>query len=74
VFCSVGGSGDFAASAVLPVSRKIEEAKRILGTVGDNGFGGGRKKPIHATSAKMNWTRFVCKRLGLTAEETKQKN
>ncbi|MEA4932784.1 MAG: TIGR01212 family radical SAM protein [Lawsonibacter sp.] len=35
VFCSAGGSGDFAASAVLPVSRQIEEAKRILGTKGE---------------------------------------
>ena len=31
----VGGSGDFAASAVLPVSRQIEEAKRILSTKGE---------------------------------------
>jgi len=30
VFCSAGGSGDFAASAVLPVSRQIEEAKRMI--------------------------------------------
>lgn len=35
MFCSAGGSGDFAASAVLPVSRQIEEAKRILGTKGE---------------------------------------
>ena len=35
VFCSAGGSGDFAASAVLPVSRQIEEAKRILGAKGE---------------------------------------
>lgn len=34
-FCSTGGSGDFAASAVLPVSRQIDEAKRILGTKGE---------------------------------------
>ena len=34
VFCSAGGSGDFAASAILPVSRQIEEAKRILGPKG----------------------------------------
>lgn len=35
VFCSAGGSGDFAASAVLPVLRQIEEAKRILGSKGE---------------------------------------
>ena len=35
VFCSAGGSGDFATSAVLPVSRQIEEAKRILGSRGE---------------------------------------
>jgi radical SAM protein (TIGR01212 family) len=35
VFCSAGGSGDFAASAMLPVSRQIEEAKRILGPKGE---------------------------------------
>lgn len=34
-FCSVGGSGDFAASAVLSVSRQIQEAKRILGAKGE---------------------------------------
>ena len=35
VFCSAGGSGDFAASAALPISRQIKEAKRILGTKGE---------------------------------------
>lgn len=35
VFCSTGGSGDFAASAVFPVSRQIDEAKRILGDKGE---------------------------------------
>lgn len=35
VFCSTGGSGDFAAPAVLPISRQIDEAKRILGTKGE---------------------------------------
>lgn len=35
VFCSAGGSGDFAASVALPVSRQIEEAKQILGTKGE---------------------------------------
>lgn len=35
VFCSAGGSGDFAASAALPVSQQIEEAKRILGAKGE---------------------------------------
>lgn len=35
VFCSAGGSGDFAAPAVLTVSQQIEEAKRVLGTKGE---------------------------------------
>lgn len=35
VFCSAGGSGDFAASAALPIFRQIEEAKRILGPKGE---------------------------------------
>lgn len=35
VFCSTGGSGDFAAPAVFPVSRQIDEAKRILGAKGE---------------------------------------
>lgn len=35
VFCSAGGSGDFAASAGLPISQKIEDAKRILGAKGE---------------------------------------
>lgn len=35
VFCSAGGSGDFAASAELPVARQLEEAKRILGAKGE---------------------------------------
>ena len=34
-FCSVGGSGDFAASAGLPVAQQIEDAKRILGEKGE---------------------------------------
>ena len=34
VFCSTGGSGDFAASAVLSVSQQIDEAKQILGDKG----------------------------------------
>ena len=34
-FCSMGGSGDFAASAALPVERQIEEAKKILGSKGE---------------------------------------
>ncbi len=28
IFCSAGGSGDFAASAALPIPQQIEEAKR----------------------------------------------
>ena len=28
IFCSAGGSGDFAASAALPIDRQIEEAKK----------------------------------------------
>ncbi|WRS26658.1 TIGR01212 family radical SAM protein [Oscillospiraceae bacterium MB08-C2-2] len=35
VFCSTGGSGDFAASAGLPVSQQIDQAKRILGAKGE---------------------------------------
>ncbi|WP_313292925.1 hypothetical protein [Faecalispora jeddahensis] len=35
MFCSTGGSGDFAAPAVFPVSRQIDEAKRILGAKGE---------------------------------------
>ncbi|WP_369281849.1 TIGR01212 family radical SAM protein [Oscillibacter sp. GMB15532] len=35
IFCSAGGSGDFAASAALPVSQQIEEAKQILGAKGE---------------------------------------
>lgn len=35
VFCSAGGSGDFAASAELPVARQIEAAKRTLGAKGE---------------------------------------
>lgn len=35
VFCSTGGSGDFAASSVLPVLQQIDEAKRILGAKGE---------------------------------------
>jgi len=35
VFCSAGGSGDFAASAELPVARQIEDAKRTLGAKGE---------------------------------------
>lgn len=35
VFCSTGGSGDFASSAVLPVSRQIDKAKRTLGAKGE---------------------------------------
>ncbi len=31
VFCSAGGSGDFAASALLPVEQQIEAAKKLLG-------------------------------------------
>ena len=34
-FCSTAGSGDFAAPAVFPVSRQIDEAKRILGAKGE---------------------------------------
>ncbi len=35
VFCSAGGSGDFAAPAGLPVERQIEAAKKILGKKGE---------------------------------------
>lgn len=35
IFCSAGGSGDFAASASLPVERQIEDAKKRLGFKGD---------------------------------------
>lgn len=35
-FCSVGGSGDFAASAKLPVAEQIAQAKAILGRKGEN--------------------------------------
>lgn len=35
VFCSTGGSGDFAAPALFSISRQIEEAKRILGAKGE---------------------------------------
>ena len=34
VFCSAGGSGDFAASAALPAARQIEDARRTLGAKG----------------------------------------
>ncbi len=34
-FCSAGGSGDFAASAQLPLRRQIEDARRILGAKGE---------------------------------------
>lgn len=34
-FCSTGGSGDFAASAALPIARQIEEAKKRLGPKGE---------------------------------------
>lgn len=34
-FCSTGGSGDFTASAVFPVSRQIDEAKRTPGAKGE---------------------------------------
>ena len=30
IFCSEGGSGDFAASSLLPVSEQIEEAKKTI--------------------------------------------
>ena len=30
IFCSAGGSGDFAASAALPIGRQIEEAKKAV--------------------------------------------
>lgn len=33
-FCSAGGSGDFAASACLPVESQISQAKGLLGTKG----------------------------------------
>ncbi|WP_099203976.1 TIGR01212 family radical SAM protein [Scatolibacter rhodanostii] len=35
VFCSTGGSGDFAASSAFSVSRQINDAKRILGAKGE---------------------------------------
>ena len=35
VFCSTGGSGDFAASVGFPVSSQIDEAKRTLGSKGE---------------------------------------
>lgn len=34
-FCSAGGSGDFAASAKLPLDQQILQAKRILGEKGN---------------------------------------
>ena len=34
IFCSRGGSGDFAASSLLPVSEQIEQAKAILAEKG----------------------------------------
>lgn len=34
-FCSAGGSGDFAASANLPVTEQIRQAKAILGSKGE---------------------------------------
>lgn len=34
IFCSRGGSGDFAAGAALPVAEQIEQAKAILGEKG----------------------------------------
>ena len=38
IFCSRGGSGDFAASASLPISEQIEAAKRLIA----------RKTPVDA--------------------------
>lgn len=35
IFCSAGGSGDFAAAAGFPVSKQIEYAKRMLGEKGE---------------------------------------
>ena len=34
-FCSTGGSGDFAASASLPVEQQIADAKKLLGSKGE---------------------------------------
>lgn len=34
-FCSAGGSGDFAQSAILPVSEQIEKARALLGRKGE---------------------------------------
>lgn len=34
-FCSAGGSGDFAASAALPLIKQIEDAKKLLGPKGE---------------------------------------
>lgn len=30
IFCSAGGSGEFAASAVLDIDKQIESAKRLV--------------------------------------------
>lgn len=35
VFCSADGSGDFAAPAVLPLNKQIEDAKKRLGNKGE---------------------------------------
>lgn len=35
-FCSVGGSGDFAASSNLPIEEQIKQAKLRLGSKGEN--------------------------------------
>lgn len=35
-FCSIGGSGDFAASAMQPVSEQLAQAKAVLGPKGEN--------------------------------------
>lgn len=34
VFCSAGGSGDFAAAADMPVKQQLEAAKKLLGAKG----------------------------------------
>ncbi len=36
IFCSAGGSGDFAAPACQPIGEQIETARRILGKKGEN--------------------------------------
>ena len=36
IFCSMKGSGDFAQSALLPISTQIEKAKALVKSKSDN--------------------------------------